>query len=73
MGARLRDIRRAASAHQIEVTEPSSGSHWQCRRAGSRMYPLPAHNGLRTEIDDKYLSAFCKHFGLDEDEFRKAL
>jgi len=37
------------------------------------MYPLPAHNGLRTEIDDKYIAAFCKHFGLEEDEFRKLL
>jgi len=73
MPARLREIRRAAGKFDIAITEPSSGSHWQARKQGCRMYPLPAHNGLRTEIDDKYIAAFCKHFGLEEDEFRKLL
>lgn len=73
MPARLREIRRAAGEYGIDVSEPGKGSHWQCRRSGVRMYPIPAHNGLRTEIDDKYIAAFCKHFGIDEDQFRGKL
>jgi len=37
------------------------------------MYPIPAHNGLKTEIDDKYIRKFCQHFGLDEAVFRQKL
>jgi hypothetical protein len=37
------------------------------------MYPLPAHNGLRSEITDDYIRAFCRHFGLDEAAFRALL
>ena len=73
MPARLRDIRRAAKDYGVEIAEPSKGSHWKCTRPGTRNYPIPAHNGLKTEIDDKYISAMCKHFGVDEVDFRSKL
>jgi len=31
------------------------------------IYPIPAHNGLRTEIDNNYLRALCRRFGLADD------
>lgn len=73
MPARLRDIRRAAELFGISVTEPNSGSHWLLRRQGVRVYTVPAHNGLRSEISDVYIRALCRHFGIDEDEFRSKL
>lgn len=73
MPARLRNIRKAAKAFGIEITEPGRGSHWQCRREGFRMYTIPAHNGLKTEIADKYIAGFCRHFELDEAAVRAKL
>ena len=73
MPARLKKIRRSAKKYDIEIEEPSSGSHWKCRRDGSRVYTIPASNGLKTEIGDEYIVAFCKHFGVDVATFKKAL
>lgn len=59
----------------VLLEQPKSGSHWMCRRADGavRGYPIPAHNGLKTEIDDKYIRGLCRHFGLSEAELRKML
>lgn len=73
MPARLRTIRKAAESFGVEISEPGRGSHWQCRKQGFRMYPIPAHNGLKTEISDRYIAGLCKHFGIDEDAFRRSL
>ncbi len=37
------------------------------------MYPLPAHNGPKTELSDIYIRGLCRAFGIDEREFRKRL
>jgi hypothetical protein len=73
MAARLREVRRPASTFGIEIEEPRSGSHWHCRKPGFGMYTLPAHNALKSEIPDKYIAGFCRHFRLDEAEFRARL
>jgi hypothetical protein len=55
------------------VEKPSSGSHWKARAANGAMYPLPAGNGLRTELGDKYIKGLCRNLGIDEGEFFKKL
>jgi hypothetical protein len=72
MPARLAKLRRALEAMGITVTEPASGSHWKAQRDG-KTYPIPAHNGPKTEIDDCYLRGVCRCFGLDEKALRKLL
>jgi hypothetical protein len=37
------------------------------------MYPLPAGNGLRTEIGDNYIKGLCRKLGIDPDDFLKKL
>jgi hypothetical protein len=66
-------MQRVGPEYGVTITEPTKGSHWRCTKAGCRMYPLPAHNGKRTEIADQYIAGFCRNFGIDEAEFRKKL
>jgi hypothetical protein len=43
-----------------------AGKHFAARRADDEgMYAIPAHNGLKTEIDNRYIKGLCKHFNLD--------
>lgn len=56
----------------VEAHPPRSGSHWKLTR-GSAAYPIPAHNGPRTEIDDAYIRGLCAALGLDEKELRALL
>lgn len=72
MPARLRDIKRVLTALGIAVEEPSSGSHWKASNDG-KTYPIPASNGLKTEISDKYIKGLCRCFSLDVDDFTKKL
>jgi hypothetical protein len=37
------------------------------------VYPIPAHNGPKTEIGDHYIRGLCRTFGLDVDEMMKLL
>ncbi len=73
MPARLSAIRRRLLDFDVIVAEPNRGSHWMARRAGARPFPLAAHNGLRAEIDDRYITGLCRNFGIDEEEFRRGL
>lgn len=73
-GHRLRDIVRALGEHNV-VVEPATGggSHFKAKRPGARTYVIPAHNGDKTELDDKYVKALCKNFEIDFDVFRAKL
>jgi hypothetical protein len=72
-------IIRAATKLGVSVEPPSSGSHWKFRRPGFRVYPIPAHNGERTEISDRYkisdryIRALCRALEIDEQELRGLL
>jgi hypothetical protein len=70
--ARLRDIQRALGAHGIRVEEPRGGSHWKATD-GRLSYPIPAHNGLKEEIPDKYVRGLCRAFGIDYASFVREL
>lgn len=72
MPARLRDIKRVAAASGIECITPKGTSHWKFKSAHGS-YVIPAHNGLKTEITDRYIRAFCKAFGFDFDSFLRSL
>lgn len=71
MPARLKDLKRGLEQLGVTVEAPNKGSHWKCRKPGYRAYTLPAHNGVRTEIDDKYIRSLCKNLELDADELMK--
>jgi hypothetical protein len=71
--ARLAAIVRAATRLGVSVDRPSTGSHWKFQREGFRVYPIPAHNGERSEISDKYIRAMCRALGIDESELRSLL
>lgn len=72
MPARLRSIMRAAEKLGATTSEPTSGSHWKIEKDG-KMYPIPAHNGERSEISDLYIRGMCRALGIDEKELRKLL
>jgi|HubBroStandDraft_6_1064221.scaffolds.fasta_scaffold1437747_2 hypothetical protein len=65
MPARLRDLVATLRTMGVEVETPKSGSHFVARKPGCRPYPIPAHNGLKSEIEDKYIRALCRNFGID--------
>jgi len=72
MPARLSALKRALESMGLEVFKPGSGSHWKVMRAG-KTYPIPAHNGEKTEISDLYIRGVCRCFELDPNELRKNL
>jgi len=63
MPMRLSKLEQWLKQHGITVATGSK--HFQARKDGFSMYPIPAHNGLKTEIPDKYLKGLCKHFKID--------
>lgn len=64
---------RVASAFNIALEPPTSGSHWRFRGQDGAMYPVPAPNGLKSEISDEYINGLCRAFGLVRSEFKKRL
>lgn len=73
MPQRLRDLKRALALLGVAI-EPArgGGSHWRAVRGG-RVYPVPAHNGERSEVKEAYLRGLCRVLELDEAELRKLL
>ncbi len=72
MPAKFRDIIRVLREYDVQVQEPSKGSHWRAlgtRNGRPTSYPIPAHNGPKTEISDVYIRGACRAFGLSETEF----
>jgi hypothetical protein len=48
--ARLKHVLRVVGDCGLTYAKPRSRSHWLVKSA-SKSYPIPAHNGLKTEID----------------------
>ncbi len=69
MPARLKTIAAVFKTFGVLLEKPSSGSHWKLRREGTRVYTVPASNGLKTEIGDNYIRAACRHFGIEVADF----
>ena len=54
--------------------EGTGGKHpYRLRKAGARLYTIPAHRGLQTEINDIYIRAMCRNFGIDVEAFKRDL
>lgn len=51
---------------------PGGGSHYRAVLDG-KVYPIPAHNGTKTEIADVYIKGVCRCFSLDYAELKKKL
>ena len=73
MPARLRNMAKAAGHFGIALEPPRSGSHWQFRGQDGVMYPVPAPNGLKSEISDEYINGLCRAFKLIRSEFKRRL
>lgn len=55
----------------VIVKKPKRGSHIKLTRPGcERPFVIPANNGAKTDIPDKYIRSMCRCLGIDEDEFR---
>jgi hypothetical protein len=72
VAARLRAVKRAIESLGGVCERPVKGSHWKARLSG-KMFPLPAHNGEKSEVSDRYIRSLCRCFGLDEELFREML
>jgi hypothetical protein len=73
MPARFGDLVRALRALGYTVDEPSSGSHWKVYARDGKMFPIPAHNALRSEVADKYLRSLCRALDIDIVELRSRM
>jgi predicted RNA binding protein YcfA (HicA-like mRNA interferase family) len=75
MPARLRALCEALKHYGIQGVTRTKGSHhiFHNPSGKGRPYPIPAHNGLRTEIPDEYIRGLCRAFGIDYEELRKRL
>lgn len=69
MPARFRDIIRVCGEYGIDLDEKGGKHNFKLSRPGTRKYPIPAHNGPKSEITDVYIRAMCRHFELDLEEF----
>jgi len=56
----------------IAVEKPKNGSHWKAK-ANGKSYPVPAHNGPKSEISDAYINGLCRAFDLDVEDFKSRL
>lgn len=72
MPARLQDIKRVLESLGVTIEMPRSGSHYKAVKGGV-MYPIPAHNGMRTEIGDQYIRGLCRAFEIDPQSFKAKL
>lgn len=73
MPARLKEFAAAAGEYGWTLEGGGSKHPYRLRKPGFRVYPCPAHNGLKSEMDDHYLRGFCRLAGIDWNEFRSKL
>lgn len=73
MPARLSAIKQALVLVGASLEPPKGGgSHWKASGPGWS-YPIPAHNGEKTEIGDAYIRGLCRAAGLDLASFKASL
>jgi hypothetical protein len=58
---------------EFGITVVPGTRHFHARNAKGELYTLPAHKGLKSEIDDVYLRGVCRTFGIDLAELKKRL
>lgn len=67
MALRLADIKRILESMGYTV-EPGA-KHWKVASPDGLCYPVPAHNGLRSELDKVYLRGLIRTFKLPKNVF----
>lgn len=65
MGWRASELFATLRDMGFETCEPSSGSHWKIKRDGQRTVPIALHNGLRTEIDKKWMRIIARELNVN--------
>lgn len=71
MGAKVADVIRRLAAMSFTIDAASGGgSHYKIKREGQRTVPLSLHNGLRGEIDDRYLKIIARELNVSYDALR---
>lgn len=55
MPMRLAKFEAWLKPYGVRIENPGKGSHHMARKDGFRAYPLPAHNGCKTELSDLYI------------------
>jgi hypothetical protein len=73
MPARLTKLAGWLERRGVVIDRPNTGSHWKARFPDGSVFPLPAHNALRTEISDVYLNKLAKRFGMTRDQLLREL
>lgn len=71
MPTRLRKLKKNAKKLGAVLEDPNGGSHYKFRREDGRMYPVPAHNGLKSEIPDVYIRRLAVFLGTTYDDLVK--
>ena len=63
MPAKWGDLKSWAEKRGATVTQGAS-SHCKMTFPDGWVYPISAHNGLKSEVTDTYLRKVAKHFGM---------
>lgn len=54
------------AAKRFDIYLETGAKHWKFRReADGKTYPVPGHNGKKSEIPPEYLRGFCRCFSID--------
>ncbi len=72
MPARLRTIAAAAAKFGWELDHKGGTHNWRLIKDGTT-YPIPAHNGLKSEIGDVYIRGFCRTANLNREDFLRVM
>ena len=65
----LRERSARLKPENIVLEKPGRGAHWKLGGPGGTTYPVPAHNGERTEIARESIRGWCRCFDVPRDFF----
>jgi len=71
---RLSDFERAAKEWGITLVNTKKGRHpFKFVGQGHGNYPVPAHNGKRSDVGREYIRGFCHHFDIPQHQFEAVI
>ena len=73
MPVRLKDLARVLGEYGATVEEGGGRHNFRVTKPGLRPYPIPAHNGWRTEVGNDYINGVARHLGVDKKAIWKKL
>ncbi len=63
MPLRLSELRKRFGKFGVEFADDGTKHPYRFTRDGYSVFPLKAHNGLKSQISDLYIDRLCRHFG----------